>query len=211
MEASIAKLKKELRQRIEAQRAALSEAERQVRSNAICEQTIRHFWNGAAAGGASSIADQRALTVLAYFPFRTEADISPVIEFCWERNIRLAAPKVDRTSRFLSLHWVHGYADLAPGAWGIREPAEHTALLEDAAEIDLILVPGVAFDRSGRRLGYGGGFYDRLLASKEGKGLKIPVKAALIYQFQLVDEVPAEEHDVRVDLLISESGVITAN
>ncbi|MEB3100910.1 5-formyltetrahydrofolate cyclo-ligase [Ferviditalea candida] len=211
MDASIAQLKKEMRRRIEAQRAALSETERQVRSAAICEQAIRYFWDGRDAGKAGPMADHPALTVLAYFPFRSEADISPVIEYCWDRSIRLAAPKVDKASGNLSLHWVRGYEDLALGAWGIREPGERAALLENASEIDLILVPGMAFDRAGRRLGYGGGFYDRLLASLGGQGSKTPVKASLIYQFQLVDEVPAEQHDIRVDTLISENGVIAAN
>lgn len=87
--------------------------------------------------------------------------------------------------------------DLKPGAYGIEEPTGE--LFTDYADIDFIAVPGVAFDRNGNRLGRGKGYYDRLLP-------RIPsaYKAGICFPFQLVEEVPAEPFDIRMDEIITQ-------
>ena len=86
------------------------------------------------------------------------------------------------------------------GSFHIEEPTGNE--VHEVDEMEVIVVPGVAFDRKGRRLGRGKGFYDRLL--KTAKGLKVGVG----YEFQLVDELPAEEHDVPMDIVITEHTTI---
>ncbi len=92
--------------------------------------------------------------------------------------------------------------DIAPGAWGIPEPREtRTARVED---IDLILVPGAAFDEQGNRIGYGAGFYDKLLPFYKGRTV------ALAFELQMVSAVPAASHDVPIQKIITEKRVIDA-
>jgi 5-formyltetrahydrofolate cyclo-ligase len=93
-------------------------------------------------------------------------------------------------------------AELVPGSLGVLEPPSSRAALRLGAG-DLVVLPGLAFDAAGRRLGRGGGHYDRVLA-----GLSGPVRVGVGYAFQLVDEVPAGEGDERVDLVVTESCLI---
>ncbi len=91
--------------------------------------------------------------------------------------------------------------DLAPSRWGIPEPQPERCPLVDPSQIDLVLVPGVAFDLRGNRLGYGAGFYDRLFQRLPPSALRV----ACLQDVLLLDRVPAEAHDVPVDLLLTES------
>lgn len=86
------------------------------------------------------------------------------------------------------------------GAFHIEEPTGNDVV--DSSEIELIVVPGVAYDRKGNRMGRGKGFYDRLLATTRA------TKVGIGYEFQIVDELPTEEHDVPMDIVISESSYI---
>ncbi len=89
------------------------------------------------------------------------------------------------------------------GAFQIEEPTGNNIVNPD--EIDLIVVPGVAYDRKGNRLGRGKGFYDRLLKSTKA------TKVGVCYEFQLMDEIPAESHDVKMDMVISQNGCFVIN
>ncbi len=100
----------------------------------------------------------------------------------------------------LALFSVESLYDLQPGKWGIREPGDDPSRLIFPANVDLILVPGVALTRAGARCGRGGGYYDRLLATLPAHACKIGVCFAL----QIVDELPTEPHDVGVDFVITE-------
>ena len=147
-----------------------------------------------------------ASLVLVYFPFPPEVDIRPAVERLWERGIRTAAPVVMKKSRRLEWRQVSGYEDLLPGTWGILEPRMDCPLIPDveAVAATLILVPGLAFDPCGGRLGYGGGYYDRFLGQVMAEGRRQEgqraVKLAAAFDFQLVPCVPAEEHDCPVDV-----------
>jgi 5-formyltetrahydrofolate cyclo-ligase len=111
---------------------------------------------------------------------------------------RLVVPRVDGDR--LEHHEVRDLSELRPEAFGLLEP-DPSAPRVDPREIDLAVVPGLAFDRAGNRLGLGKGYYDRFLGGTPA------VKAALLYRRQLVEEVPAGEGDVTVDLLVMETGV----
>lgn len=93
--------------------------------------------------------------------------------------------------------------DLVSGSFGIKQPAAGCTAV-DPAEIDLIVVPGVGFDLSGQRIGYGKGYYDRVLHRLEGKG----VLTAFCYEFQIVDSLAGEDHDVNMDRIITEQRLI---
>lgn len=112
---------------------------------------------------------------------------------------RLVVPRIAGDD--LEHREIRSLSELRAAAFGLLEPSA-SAPSVDPAEIDVVVVPGVAFDRSGGRLGLGKGFYDRFLAVTRG------VKAGLLYSLQVVDEVPMGEADVRVDVLVTEHGVI---
>ena len=138
----------------------------------------------------------RARTVLAYAATPEELDPSPLVIVLRECGARIAYPRVCAPG-LLSLHWADD-AELTPGYCGVREPdAEaEAATLE---EIDLVLVPGVAFDAACCRLGMGGGFYDRLLREVRVDATTL----GLAFDEQVVDGVPVEAHDVTVDLVVT--------
>lgn len=101
------------------------------------------------------------------------------------------------------------WAELEPGTFGIAEPTGEEIV--DAADLDVILLPGVAFDRRGGRLGFGGGYYDRALErvrAADARGKKIPFLVGVGYHWQLLDEhLPVEDHDVRVDAVVTDRGI----
>ena len=101
----------------------------------------------------------------------------------------------------MTFYRITGEADLAPGSFGILEPKESCPAIWPAAG-DVMLLPGAAFDREGHRIGYGGGYYDRYLAQTS-----FP-RAALCWQQMMVNEIPMEIYDQRMDLVITENDVI---
>jgi 5-formyltetrahydrofolate cyclo-ligase len=119
----------------------------------------------------------------------------------------LALPRVRREPKHL---WLHAYpgepSALVTGAYGIREPAPDWPLVEPAA-VDLVVVPGVAFDRHGTRLGYGGGYYDRMLPTIRA-GNPAAALVGLAYGFQVVADLPGDPHDVPVDAIATEAGLV---
>ena len=96
---------------------------------------------------------------------------------------------------------IRSFDDLQKGTFGILEPKPEAMNLVAPDELDLVLVPGIAFDKRGYRLGYGGGFYDAFLAQTKS------VKVGLAFDFQIVDLLPTREEDERVDLIVSEKTV----
>jgi 5-formyltetrahydrofolate cyclo-ligase len=107
---------------------------------------------------------------------------------------------VDKAARALKLHRVDSLDELGEGVWGIREPRDHAPLIA-VRDIDFVLVPGVAFDRRGHRLGYGAGFYDRLLVDCA------PTAARVVGAFacQLVDDIPVGPHDQAIHRILTEN------
>jgi 5,10-methenyltetrahydrofolate synthetase len=148
-------------------------------------------------------------TVSAYVGFDTEIDTAPFLAAILAQGKRLVLPRVvdveSRERRHLVLHQVGDVArDTRPGRWGIREPDPDLCPVVDPLDIDLVLLPGVAFDRSGGRLGYGAGFYDRLLGSMRPDCIRV----AAAFSIQVVPAVPLEPHDQRVQRLVTEHGEI---
>lgn len=134
-------------------------------------------------------------------PFRSEWDTRGLVAAAHAQGKTVVLPRVDHASRMLDVHVVVDVeGETAPGYRGIPEPAAELPRVELSA-IDWVLVPGVAFDHDGRRLGYGGGFYDRLLASLEPRAPRI----AGAFDLQVVPAVPAAPHDLVVDMIVTQS------
>lgn len=178
MKADKARLRAETR----ALREAMTSEERRVASEAMCRRLT----------GLPEASDVR--TVLAYAALPGEPDPSPAVQEFRARGARVAFPRVCGPGR-LSLH-VTG--ELAAGYCGILEPSADSPVIEPR-EIDLVIVPGCAFDEACRRLGMGGGFYDRLLPLLRPDALRI----GLSFDEQIVERVPAEPHDVAVDIVVT--------
>lgn len=148
-------------------------------------------------------------TLSAYVGFDSEIDTAPVLAAVLAQGKRLVLPRVvdadSRQRRHLVLHHVGDVdRDTRPGRWGIREPDPALCPVVDPLDVDCILLPGVAFDRAGGRLGYGAGFYDRLLASARPDCLRL----AAAFSIQVVPQVPLEPHDQRIQRLVTEHGEI---
>lgn len=209
---SIQALKTELRKSAETARASLSPERRKLLSEQVCVTGIRLLEQKFSDRLSGRTADSRPagrFTLFSYVPFRTELDVSLVMEWCWQRGGTVVVPKVIRGLKIMSLHIIHSFDDLEAGAWGIREPKMSAPILEQEADIDAMLVPGLAYDRFGGRLGYGGGYYDAFIRRWRDRGVAEPFKAALAFGAQIVPEVPMDEHDFRVDAVVTESEVWT--
>lgn len=141
---------------------------------------------------------QVATAVALYSPVLNEVFTEQVLREALVKGKLVAYPRVRGSE--LEFVRVFDASDLRPGAFGVLEPVG-TRIVSPAA-LDLAVVPGVAFDRSGHRLGYGKGFYDRGLHGPRCPGFL----AGLCFEQQLVDRLPAEEHDVRMDVLFTEKG-----
>lgn len=193
--------KRLLREHIQQLRSALSPDQHKMQSEAVCRRVTDFIEKVHLPLAADA-------WVLIYLPIAPEVDIHPVVRSLWQRGYRTAAPVARKEPRMLEWRQVRGYEDLLPGTWGILEPSSDCPLVSDAHKAALVLVPGLAFDHSGGRLGYGGGYYDRFLgqvtsAGQDQKGQRM-VKLAAAFDFQLVSQVPVEQHDCPVDYIITE-------
>lgn len=143
-----------------------------------------------------------ARVVLAYGATPEEADPGTEVAALRERGVTVAYPRIAGPGA-LSLHIVAHHDDLIAGPFGLREPAADSTRI-DPEDVDVVLVPGVAFDEDGYRLGYGGGYYDRLLPRLD-RGC---VRIGLAYDEQVVARVPREVHDMPVDVLVTPTRTI---
>ncbi len=147
-------------------------------------------------------AFQHASSVLGYLNFGTEFASEHWVAAALAGGKRVALPRVNPATRELDLFWVTDLArELVVGKWGIREPSiERCERLMGLNEVEFALLPGVAFTRRGARLGYGGGFYDKLLA----RFVAHPPLVAAAYALQVVADLPQEPTDMPVDWLVTE-------
>jgi 5-formyltetrahydrofolate cyclo-ligase len=150
-----------------------------------------------------------ATTVMLFWAFGSEVPTGPMIERLHERGVRVALPRIE-DGDLVPI----GYAPGDPTTevyFGAREPAGGEAIAP--ATIDVVAVPGVAFDRRGRRVGYGGGYYDRFLAGlRPGSGTARPFAASPAFAVQVVDEdLPTGSFDLPVDAIVTEEETIRAS
>jgi 5-formyltetrahydrofolate cyclo-ligase len=145
-----------------------------------------------------------ARSVLFYASFRSEVETSGLIRESLSMGKKVILPKVDKENHRLQLYEIKSISELTKGYMGIQEPPPSKERMMIIEDIDLVIVPGSGYDYAGNRLGYGGGYYDILLS---GKKKNMPI-IALAYEEQLVDAIPAEQQDVRVDMIVTDQRVI---
>jgi 5-formyltetrahydrofolate cyclo-ligase len=184
--------KAELRTRILAVRRALPREARERRSSAIAEHVIAHA------------AFERAKVVAAYVAMRGEVDPAPIVRAARAAGKSVVLPRVDWEAERLTLHAHPDGASLEESGMGFWQPAADAPVV-DAASVDLVLVPSVAVDERGMRIGMGKAFYDRLLPT-----LPNATSLALAFDFQLLAEVPSTPGDVKVALVATDTGVRAA-
>jgi len=143
---------------------------------------------------------QRFTKLAFYMAKGKEVSLSKAIGKFFVEGKKVYLPKTWLKERRLTFHRVYSFSDLVPGPFGLLEPNPKNEEA-DLGSLEVIFIPGLGFDVKGYRLGYGGGFYDRVL--RETSALKVGV----CYSFQLVESLPVEPHDVPVDLIITESGI----
>ncbi len=188
--------KREIRKKVQEERDRLSHPERAAQSEAVMER----LW---------SIDDfLDADTVFFFLSFRSEVDTVPMIRRAMAEGKRVCLPYTYTDSKkMVASHILDFEGDLEPGNYDIMEPRPDSIRPVPPEEIDVIIMPGVAFDENGRRLGYGGGYYDRFLDRCQPDCLRV----APCFDLQIIDEVPCADHDHRIHMIITEERVIACD
>ena len=175
--------KKELRRKIREQKRNMTAEEIAEASRKLAEQFYATSYY------------QNAAVIYGYLPYNQEVRTVPILEQALRDGKKVAVPKVyGDTMRFL---YMDDLSLVAPSDLGIPEPMADAPVAED--ETALVIMPGLAFDKAGNRMGYGGGFYDKFLAQEPHHPT-----VALCYGFQMVDSIPTEDYDIPVDLVLWE-------
>jgi 5-formyltetrahydrofolate cyclo-ligase len=181
---------------VQAQKASLRRGSR-LRLEALPEQWRAEASRQACERLARQSIWSEAATVLFYAPMGPELDVWPLVAEALANGKQVLLPRFTEASQTYQACRIADLAgDIAPGKFGIRESASHCEVLA-LNRLDLVLVPGLAFDPHGRRLGRGKGFYDRLLSAVRG------VRCGVAFDEQLLPEVPAEPHDVLLNCILT--------
>lgn len=184
-------VKAELRRRMRAIRRAMPADARSLRSDALCERVL----------GLEAFRDARVIA--AFLAIRAEVDVARVVDRARELGKRVVMPRVDDVQRALVMHVCSPGDALAESSFGVAEPLESAARIE-ASDIDLVLVPALAVDERGHRIGYGQGYYDRFLPTATRA-----TRVCVAFDFQMVSEVPDMPGDRGVDVVVTDKRVIT--
>jgi 5-formyltetrahydrofolate cyclo-ligase len=180
--------KRAIRRAVVARRDALGAGERGERSRRIAER----------AAALPEVLE--AGTVMAFWSFGSEVETAPLIERLHEAGTRIVLPRI-QGGDVVAVPYVPG-DPVAAAAFGAMEPSAPGIV--EPGQVDLVVVPGVAFDRRGARIGYGGGFYDRFLPRTRPGVAAI----AIAFAVQIVEEIPEGHMDRRVDAIVTEDEVI---
>ena len=184
--------KKALRAAYKEKRKQLSKKQKAVLDRKLCLAITSHE------------CFKKADILLSFCPSFLEPDISPVAKEALRQNKKVAFPLCDLKTHTMRFIYVSSLDELVVGSYSIPEPPSNNE--EYAGESNaLCLVPALAFDREGYRLGYGGGYYDRFLCSFCG------VSAGVTYSDLICDRLPHGEFDIKTDIIISERGTIFIN
>jgi len=154
---------------------------------------------------------REARVIAAYLPINNEVGTKAIINRLSSRKIKILLPCYLKDQHRYVFGEFLGWQDLEEGPYGIlqpsppvrlRSPKDDEGSVIDSSKVEVAIIPGVAFDRRGVRLGYGKGVYDRLLSKSNA------LKIGLAYDFQVVDEIEKEEHDLLMDLIVTDKRVI---
>lgn len=145
---------------------------------------------------------KEAKTILFYHPIDNEVNPTALIKKELKNSKKtVALLRICGKTNRMHIHKITDLKDLKTGKFSIKEPQAHHPVIA-RRDLDILIIPGIAFDKSGNRIGYGLGYFDKLL-----KSLKC-TNIALAYDFQIVENVPVEKHDQKVDIVITEKTII---
>jgi 5,10-methenyltetrahydrofolate synthetase len=185
------------------------ELKRAIRANALAARRALKPKDAAQKSDAilqrlKSLAEfESARTILTYVSSKdNEVDTMPLIRRALDANRTVAVPVAVPSTRQMVWSELKSLDELQTSTFDILEPREDCLRPVQPAETDVAIVPGIAFDTECHRIGYGGGYYDRFLAAFPGK------KVALAYEVQIYDSIPAEPHDLPVDIIVTEDRTI---
>jgi 5-formyltetrahydrofolate cyclo-ligase len=188
--------KREIRREIQEKRDCLTLWERERLSELI----LHNLW--------SLPEFRKAQTVFFFISFRSEVNTVPMIKKALSEGKRVCLPYTFTDHKEMVASQVTNLErELTLGNYDIMEPRPEFLRPVPPREIDIIILPGVAFDCAGRRLGYGGGYYDRFLRRCDHRCHLV----ALCFELQVIDEVPCSDHDHRVHKIVTEKRIINVN
>ena len=186
-------LKKGIREEILCKRDRLNLQERAELSSIICNNLLNLY------------EYKQARVVHFYLAIKSEVITEDAVKSAILTGKDVVVPVMDKKHRRILLSGLNDYdKELAPTSHGIIEPKPEFYKFVDLNDIDLMVLPGVAFDLNGHRLGYGAGYYDRLLRDADTR----PFLVALAFEVQIVNKIPIGDHDVRMDKIITEKRII---
>lgn len=192
-------MKKSLRDILLAKRDSITKNKKKLKDEAIRKRLF------------ASDYFKKAKTLLFYASFRSEVDTIKAIQNALKHKKRVALPVVDINHKSLKLYEVNDISELSTGYMGIPEPVAARARNIKLNEIDIEIIPGIGFDVKGNRIGYGSGYYDKLLSHKSKRLSKSKghiTTIALAFEEQIVEKVPSEPHDIRVDVIVTDKRLI---
>lgn len=191
---SIKTIKNDIRLRLLEQRQNIPESEKRAAE----EQIINTI---------SSLASFRfAKTLLLYYPIRNELDITPLIEISAKLGKKAALPISNKDEPEMDFFYISSKSELVKGAFGIMEPKKDAEkYIPENSDSAICIIPAVAYDTSGHRLGYGKGYYDRFLTRFHGTRLGICMSDMLL------NELPHGKYDIPVNAIITEKGLTIPN
>jgi len=180
--------KNRIRQQMREKKASLLPAERREKSGEICRHVLNSIHNGE--------------TVLVYSAKELEVNTTPIITSLFQRNTPVVVPIIVKEDISLRLSYIHDLSVLVPSTFGVPEPIGNE-IPADPADIRIIILPMLGFDRHGGRIGYGAGYYDRFLA----KHPRIK-KIGIAFSCQETERVPVDENDIPMNCIITEEGIV---
>ena len=149
---------------------------------------------------------KNANRIFTYISFGSEIDTIKFIKYALNDNKEIYVPKTDKTKKEMVAIRINSLDNMIVDKWGILEP-KHVDKENICKSFDLIIMPGVAFDRKGNRIGYGGGYYDKYFSQIKDESNKM----VLAYDFQIVNSIKNETHDIKVNYIITNNEFIKIN
>ena len=184
----ISEKKNKLRREILNKRSSVPDEQRKLAEKQIFNNLLSY----------SKFSDSK--TVLVYYSVNNEIDTVQIIEFCLNNKKRVALP-VCKDNRVIDFYYIESFSDLIAGKFNIPAPDVNKCKQVTDYSNAVCIVPALCFDKTGARLGYGGGYYDRFLNGKTAETI------GLCFDCFLLDSIPSEEHDIRIKTVITESGI----
>lgn len=146
---------------------------------------------------------KKSTNIFIYISYGSEIDTKYIIERAIKEGKNIYVPRTEFSTRLMNAVKIENFDNLIKSKYGALEPKEGEPFI-DPNDLDLIVVPGVAFDKNGGRLGYGAGFYDRYFKRINDDNKSRITKLVLAYDFQLIDKIPTDKEDVLIDLVVTE-------